>query len=51
MRIQLHGTSQYVYYRYGNGVVQRAVIVPGTERLGFQNVPQLLLREVLARLY
>jgi len=51
VRTQPNGTGQYVYYRLGNGLVQRAVIYPGTDRLTFQNVPQLLLQEVLARLY
>ncbi|CAN5832256.1 hypothetical protein BH11GEM1_BH11GEM1_34290 [soil metagenome] len=52
VRTQPYGTRQYVYYRQGTtGLVQRAVIYPGTDRLTFQNVPQLLLQEVLARLY
>ena len=51
VRTQPYGNSQYVYYRQGNGLVQRAVITPGTDRLAFQNVPQLLLQEVLSRLY
>ena len=51
VRTQPYGNSQYVYYRLGNGLVQRAVITPGTDRLAFQNVPQLLLQEVLSRLY
>ena len=45
------GTSQYVYYRLRDGSVRRAVVTPGTDRLGFSNVPSALLREVLARLY
>lgn len=52
VRTQPYGTRQYLYYRQGTtGLVQRAVIYPGTDRLTFQNVPQLLLQEVLARLY
>lgn len=51
VRTQPFGTGQYVYYRQGNGLVQRAVVYPGTDRLVFQNVPQLLLQEVLARLH
>ena len=51
VRTQPFSTGQYVYYRLGNGLVQRAVVYPGTDRLTFQNVPQLLLQEVLARLY
>jgi len=45
------GDSRYVYYRLRNGAVRRAIIIPGPERLTFRNVPDLLLREVLARLY
>ena len=51
VRTEPNGTGQYVYYRQGNGLVQRAVIYPGTDRLAFQNVPQALLQEVLARLH
>lgn len=51
VRTQPYGTSEYVYYRRGDGAIQRAIIVPGTERLSFQNVPQSLLQEILARLY
>jgi hypothetical protein len=40
-----------VYYRLRDGTVRRAIVSPGTERLVFRNVPDLLLREVLARLY
>jgi len=45
------GDSRYVYYRLREGSVRRAIVRPGTERLVFVNVPDLLLREVLARLY
>jgi hypothetical protein len=45
------GASQYVYYRLRDGSVRRAIVSPGTEQLGFSNVPEALLREVLARLY
>jgi hypothetical protein len=51
VRTQPYGTSQYVYYRQANGPIQRAVIYPGTSQLGFQNVPQTLIQEILARLY
>jgi hypothetical protein len=51
VRTQPYGTSQYVYYRQANGPIQRAVIVPGTTQLGFQNVPQSLISEILSRLY
>ena len=45
------GTSEYVYYRDRNGTLRRAVVSPGSERLVFRNVPEAMLREVLARLY
>lgn len=45
------GPSQYVYYRMNDGSVRRAVVSPGTDQLGFSNVPASLLREVLSRLY
>lgn len=51
VRVVPAGNSQYVYYRYRNGAQQRAIVSPGTDRLGFTNVPQSLLQEVLARLY
>lgn len=52
VRTEPYRTGQSVYYRQGtSGLVQRAVIYPGADRLSFQNVPQLLLQEVLARLY
>ena len=51
VRTEPYGTSQYVYYRQANGPIQRAVILPGTSQLGFQNVPAALLQEILARLY
>jgi hypothetical protein len=50
-RVVPAGQSQYVYYRAPDGVVQRAIVRPGTERLTFVNVPAALLQEVLARLY
>jgi hypothetical protein len=51
VRTQPYGTSQYVYYRQANGPIQRAVIYPGASQLGFQNVPQTLIQEILSRLY
>lgn len=45
------GNSRYVYYRLKDGTIRRAVVSPGTDRLAFSNVPDALLREVLARLY
>jgi len=43
--------ARYVYYRYGNGVEQRAIVRPGTDRLLFSNVPSSILQAVLAYLY
>jgi hypothetical protein len=51
VRTQNAGQSQYVYYRLRDGSVQRAIVSPGADRLGFSNVPSALLREVLSRLY
>ena len=51
VRTQPYGESQYVYYRYRDGSVQRALVSPGTERLSFSNVPASILQLVLAQLY
>lgn len=51
VRTSPYGESQYVYYRTPNGAVRRAVVRPGANRLSFGNVPDALVREVLARLY
>jgi hypothetical protein len=51
VRTSPYGQSQYVYYRAPNGTLQRAIIAPGTTQLGFTNVPDVVLREVLLRLY
>ena len=45
------GDSRHVYYRDGDGMVRRAVVSPGEDRLRFGNVPSDLLRQVVARLY
>jgi hypothetical protein len=45
------GDARVVYYRLGNGSLRRAIVRPGTEQLVFVNVPDVLLREVLIRLY
>ncbi len=51
-RIVPVGTSRYVYYRAPNGTTwRRAIVTPGTTRLGFSNVPSSLLQEVLNLLY
>ena len=51
VRTAPYGTSQYVYYRAPDGVLRRAIVSPGTDRLAFSNVPGALLQEILARLY
>jgi hypothetical protein len=52
VRVDPYGTSRYVYYRKGpRGRVYRATVRPGTEQLLFQNVPEVVLREVINRLY
>jgi hypothetical protein len=50
-RIVPSGTSRIVYYRGPDGVVHRAIVSPGTNQLGFSNVPSSLLQEVLSSLY
>ena len=51
LRVVPNGESRYVYYRLRDGSEQRAIVSPGTDRLMFRNVPESLLREVMARLY
>ena len=50
-RIVSADDSRYVYYRLPDGNVRRAIVSPGTDRLGFSNLPGGLLQEVLAALY
>jgi hypothetical protein len=50
-RVTTAGDSRYVYYRLRDGSVRRALVSPGTDRLGFSNLPGGLLQEVLAALY
>lgn len=50
IRVGTAGEARYVYYRLRNGPARRAVIRPG-DRLVFVNVPGVVLREVMARLY
>ena len=45
------GDTRYVYYRSDDGMVRRAMVSPGDDRLRFGNVPSALLRQVVARLY
>jgi hypothetical protein len=51
LRVVPSGTARYVYYRYGNGLEQRAIVRPGSDRLLFTNVPSAILQAVLAQLY
>ena len=51
VRVTRDGDVRYVFYRMRTGPVRRAVVRPGRERLVFVDVPQVILREVLARLY
>jgi hypothetical protein len=43
--------SQYVYYRGRDGSERRAIVSQGTDRIGFSNVPQTVLQQVLSVLY
>lgn len=45
------GDRRYVYYRLRDGDVRRAIVMPGTDRLRFSNVPDALVREIYSRLY
>jgi hypothetical protein len=51
LRIVPVNDSRYVYYRYGNGLEQRAIVRPGSDRLLFSNVPSSILQAVLSYLY
>jgi hypothetical protein len=50
-RISPYGDGQAVYYRRPDGTIARATVSQRSDRLGFSNVPSVVLREVLARLY
>jgi hypothetical protein len=43
--------SRIVFYRYKNGPIRRAIVRPGSERLVFVGVPDVVLHEVVIRLY
>ena len=43
--------SRIVFYRYKNGPIRRAIVRPGPERLVFVGVPDVVLHEVVVRLY
>jgi hypothetical protein len=51
LRVVPVNDARYVYYRYGNGLEQRAIVRPGSDRLLFSNVPSSILQAVLAYLY
>jgi hypothetical protein len=50
-RMAPYGNSRVVYYRGSDGIIRRALVSPGADRLGFSNVPSSLMQEVLAALY
>jgi len=50
-RIGTSGDSRVVYYRGRDGVIHRAIVSPGTNQLGFSNVPSSLLQQVMSSLY
>ena len=51
LRTTNSGDARYVYYRFGNGATRRAIVMPGSSRLRFRNVPDALVREIYSRLY
>jgi hypothetical protein len=51
VRTANNGDTRYVYYRLRNGEVRRAIVMPGSDRLRFRNVPSELVREIYSRLY
>jgi hypothetical protein len=51
VRTRNDGTSRDVYYRYRNGALRRAVVSPGTNELGFSNVPSSVLRDLRSMLH
>lgn len=51
VRTTNNGDARYVYYRLGDGSVRRAIVMPGSTRLRFRNVPDALVREIYSRLY
>lgn len=51
IRMTPDGDSRIVFYRYKHGPVRRVVVRPGPERLVFVNVPDVVLREVVIKLY
>lgn len=51
VRTTNNGTSRNVYYRYRNGTLHRAVVSPGTNELGFTNVPSPVLRDLRSLLH
>ncbi len=50
-RVVPSGSSRVVYYRGQDGLVRRAIVSPGTNQLGFSNVPSSLLQDVLSAMY
>lgn len=50
-RVVPSNSSRLVYFRDDNGILHRAVVSPGTNQLGFSNVPASLLQQVMSALY
>ena len=50
-RVAAFNDSRYVYYRTRDGVLHRAIVSQGSDRLRFSNVPSSLLEQVFATLY
>jgi hypothetical protein len=49
--ISTYGDAHAVYYRRPDGSIARATVTQRNDRLGFANIPTVVLQEVLARLY
>jgi hypothetical protein len=49
--ISTYGDAHAVYYRRADGSIARALVSQRNDRLGFTNIPAVVLQEVVARLY
>lgn len=50
VRTSSRGDVRYLYYRTSGGLIRRAVVQPGSDRLAISNVPSSIMREVWARM-
>lgn len=50
VRTSSSGDRRYVYYRATDGVLRRATVSPGTDRLNVSNVPNPIMRELLSKM-